>query len=111
MKKRPTTLKELFEGTEIEPTIDENGVTHYNFTAKSNFTAKKKEIPTADVFYNDNLTPLENMIEFAKLHVEAALKAVCTNATTVNKAKFKGDINYIVDTDSVLDSYPLTNIV
>lgn len=30
---------------------------------------------TADEFYNEDLTPLQNMIEFAKMHVEAALEA------------------------------------
>jgi hypothetical protein len=52
----------------------------------------------------------EAIIEFAKLHVEAALKAASENATTINKPKFKGDINYVVDGDSILNAYPLENI-
>ena len=38
------------------------------------------------------------MIEFAKLHVEAALNAACTSD------------GYEIDEESVLNSYPLTNI-
>ena len=52
----------------------------------------------------------EAIIEFAKLHVEAALKEASENATTFNKPKFKGDINYVVDEDSILNAYPLENI-
>ena len=52
----------------------------------------------------------ESIIEFAKLHVESALKEVSENATTINKPKFKGDINYVVDGDSILNAYPLENI-
>jgi hypothetical protein len=52
----------------------------------------------------------EAIIEFAKLHVESALKEASENATTINKPKFKGDINYVVDGDSILNAYPLENI-
>jgi hypothetical protein len=48
--------------------------------------------------------------EFAKLHVEAALKEASEQATASNKAKFKGDCNPQVDKDSILNAYPLTNI-
>ncbi len=37
------TFKELFAGTGIEPTTDENGGVHYNFNA----TLKKESIKTA----------------------------------------------------------------
>ena len=81
-------------------------------------------IPTAEEFIfdysqNDIIDNLDEeskgiiilkMKEFAKLHVEAALKEVIENATTVNKSKFKGDINYVVDEDSILNAYPLENI-
>lgn len=50
------------------------------------------------------------MIEFAKLHVEAALKAASEQAEVTNKPKFPGDVNWVVDMDSVLSSYPLKNI-
>lgn len=30
---------------------------------------------TAEEFYNEDLTPLQNMVEFAKIHVKAALEA------------------------------------
>ena len=60
-------------------------------------------IPTADEFYNEDLTPLQNMVEFAKMHVEAALKAASENAMGVHCTDY-------VDPDSILDAYPLTNI-
>lgn len=50
------------------------------------------------------------MIEFAKYHVEQALKEASIKATAYNKAKFKGDINPQVDIDSILNSYLLENI-
>jgi len=48
----------------------------------------------------------ETMIEFAKLHVEAALKAAYNNIeyTTVDSS-----VPYVVE-ESILNSYPLTNI-
>lgn len=56
--------------------------------------------------------PVEELklIGFAKLHVEAALKAASQNANAYNKPKFEGDINPVVDLDSILNAYPLENI-
>lgn len=47
------------------------------------------------------------MIEFAKIHVEAALKAAIYNAET-KIIKYTDD--YEVDKHSILSSYPLENI-
>jgi hypothetical protein len=63
-------------------------------------------IPTADEFYNEDLTPLENMIEFAKLHVEAALK----EATHVLDVNNDADFIEYPTSKRILKSYPLTNI-
>jgi hypothetical protein len=52
------------------------------------------------------------MIEFAKLHVEAALKEASEKADTIYVEEdgcATGDY-YEVDKDSILNSYPLTNI-
>lgn len=49
----------------------------------------------------------EILIEFAKLHVTQALKAASQNADAYNKPKFEGDINPVVDLDSILNAYPL----
>jgi hypothetical protein len=49
------------------------------------------------------------MIEFAKLHVEAALKEVIENAESVYDSEEDCFIN-AVDSDSILNAYPLTNI-
>jgi hypothetical protein len=72
-------------------------------------------IPTAEEFLNEKATPpyaflCENIIEFAKLHVEAALKQAAHESQCYNKAKFPGDENWVVDIDSILNSYPLENI-
>lgn len=47
------------------------------------------------------------MIEFAKMHVEAALKAASENAD-MKDVPYTDDIE--VDKDSILYSYPLANI-
>jgi len=47
------------------------------------------------------------MIEFAKLHVEAALKAASKEAYTKD-VPFSDDVE--VDSNSILNSYPLENI-
>ena len=50
------------------------------------------------------------MIEFAKLHVEAALKEAAHESQCYNKTKFPGDENWVVDIESILNSYPLDKI-
>ena len=87
-----------------------------------------KKIPTAEDFMNskefepdsgisfedyhgDNAAMVPHMmIEFAKLHVQAALKTANQHATASNKSKFSGDCNPVVDSDSILNAYPLENI-
>ena len=70
-------------------------------------------IPTAKELFdkmiseNDEVTSTEMMIEFAKMHVEAALKTAANEATT-KFIKFTDDEE--VDKDSILTAYPLTNI-
>ena len=53
----------------------------------------------------------EQMIEFAKLHVEAALKAASEEAQAIEgwNTGFSGSAAS-VDKDSILNSYPLKNI-
>lgn len=89
---------------------------------------------TISHFYDDKTEQMvvpssqqeQAMIEFAKLHVEAALKAVSENATVdiIDHEKYKvlhlpgyerGTKEVIlpiygVDEDSILNAYPLTNI-
>jgi hypothetical protein len=57
------------------------------------------------------------LIEFAKLHVEAALKTASEKAET--DYTYEGEsgefedipvFNYFVDKDSILNAYPLTNV-
>ena len=59
---------------------------------------------------SNNFLYKDDLIEFAKYHVEKALKEASVKATAYNKAKFKGDINPQVDMDSILNAYPLENI-
>ena len=72
----------------------------------------ENKIQTVEEFWitfqdSSSFTVPEAMIEFAKLHVEAALKSAYDNAVV---SKFPGDTNYQVEPDSILNSYPLTNI-
>jgi hypothetical protein len=66
---------------------------------------------------------LKDMIEFTKLHVEAALKAANEKATILEDGKDIGnryfwddyntsnkDIEYEINKDSILNAYPLDNI-
>ncbi len=76
-----------------------------------------EKIPTAEEFLRKNIDyvlsendckeDVENaMIEFAKLHVEAALKAASENV----KTKITNRNASYVDKDSILNSYPLEKI-
>jgi hypothetical protein len=82
-----------------------------------------KEIPTAEEICHKYISfwqplsgyeaplPIKNaMIEFAKLHVKAALKEAAHKSECYNKSKFPGDENWVVDIESILNAYPLTNI-
>ena len=70
------------------------------------------KIPTAEEFidqnYNQSLQVQDFMIEFAKLHVETALKAASENVDTLKGEVYasKGCINK----ESILNAYPLNNI-
>lgn len=69
------------------------------------------QIPTAKELFdkmlevNDECTSTEMMIEFAKLHVEAALKAACETLPYDDKMN-----QSMLDTIAILNSYPLDNI-
>jgi hypothetical protein len=71
-------------------------------------------IPTAKEFLSENfegnaINP-QILIEFAKLHVQAALKAADDNAdVTVIDVDMTGSI-WGVDSDTILNAYPLENI-
>jgi len=80
-----------------------------------------EEIPTAEELLNKeyyhivldskdtwvNVGDIERaMIEFAKLHVEAALKATYEN---IEYTEVDSSVPYVVE-DSILNSYPLSNI-
>jgi hypothetical protein len=80
----------------------------------------ENDIPTAEEFYtnfviehkSDSKT-LDLMIEFAKLHVQAALKEASEKAKI--KYEYSGNTgseycDEYVDHNSILNAYPLTNI-
>jgi hypothetical protein len=50
------------------------------------------------------------MIEFAKLHVEAALREASEKATVETEPDYQGGELSSVDKDSILNAYPLENI-
>jgi hypothetical protein len=84
------------------------------------------KIPTAEEFFKSSIPKYESVSElmtdgdifyhakeFAKLHVEAALKAAAENAETKEEASYGVDEIYytrVVDKDSILNAYSLTNI-
>lgn len=71
-----------------------------------------KELPTAEEFlYENDMRKLTTtaMIEFAKLHVEAALKAASEDAEGVDEDGYYVP-NSSIDKQSILQAYPLTNI-
>jgi hypothetical protein len=78
-----------------------------------------EKIPTAEEFLRKNIDyvlsendckeDVENaMIEFAKLHVEAALKAAVINGELTHIKYTEND--YCIDEKSIINSYPLENI-
>jgi hypothetical protein len=80
-----------------------------------------EKIPTAEEFFeqhiqrgvnNTHTNYLNTAIEFAKLHREAQLKAILEKATIETKCYQFGDMDeyHVINKDSILDAYPLTNI-
>jgi len=86
----------------------------------------KNNIPTAEEFlirngcqrmkcdgencdFFEDVQPID-LIEFAKLHVEAALKAASEKADVIYDGISFGTPDYIVDTETILKAYPLKNI-
>ena len=71
-----------------------------------------EKIPTAEEFNNDiryvTYSLEEKLITFAKLHVEAALKAA--SATDIFWGKFSYTHRAEHDKESILNSYPLNKI-
>lgn len=74
-----------------------------------------KKIPTAEEFLEDNLSnptkgwsEKKRLIEFAKLHVEAALKAAHKNAKVTSTGY--PQYNAVVTRYSIINAYPLENI-
>jgi len=65
----------------------------------------ENNIPTARSIASGE-AEAKRMIEFAKLHVEAALKEASENAELETYGNFGNSINR----DSILTAYPLTNI-
>jgi hypothetical protein len=77
-----------------------------------------EKIPTAEELFETEYSIMDaeypemaahvrrKVIEFAKLHVEAALKAASKNAG------YHGDtsIGFAIDTETILTAYPLENI-
>jgi hypothetical protein len=60
------------------------------------------------VCYSDEVQ--QAMIEFAKLHVIAALKAASENASIIEEDSPFGGTNYLISEESILNAYSLTNI-
>jgi hypothetical protein len=81
-----------------------------------------EKIPTAEEIMQKNLDPhdclrpskcygmtLDAMIEFAKLHVEAALRTASEEAYLIESIKHSA-IYDTIDKDSIINAYPLNLI-
>lgn len=87
----------------VKPTNDANIMTAHDFFMHNLVQSSINEDG------NYSLYDIENaMIEFAKLHVEAALEAAAFNAET--RYIPYTDNDYEVDKRSIRNAYPLTNI-
>ena len=89
------------------------------FTDKINESVDDNNLPTAYQFLTnftdepDDDTIYKAMIEFAKLHVEAALKEVSKKAVLTDEVCDVLQEHWFdeyIDKDSILNSYPLDNI-
>ena len=83
-----------------------------------------KKLPTADEFYDksDHDSIIDIMIDFAKLHVEAALKEASKKTFVefidltsdeifdYSDVLYDDNIGITVNKESILNAYPLTNI-
>ena len=65
--------------------------------------------PNIDI-RNQWLERKNQLINFAKLHCEAQLKAILENVKAINQAKFKGDCNPQIDADSIINAYDLNQM-
>lgn len=73
-----------------------------------------KEIPTAEEFLkqNRNAWTKDDLIEFAKLHLEAQRKAIKENAIAEIPFYENGfPASPIIDKQSIDDAYPLNNVL
>jgi hypothetical protein len=79
----------------------------------------ENNIPTARQFYDNHISDdcVVMMIEFAKMHVQEALKEASEKVRQIEDPyAYTGNTgseypaDYIVDKDSILNAYPLTNI-
>jgi hypothetical protein len=72
-------------------------------------------IPTAEDFFAEHCVEMDStvakqMIEFAKLHVQAALKAADDNADVTVVDVCMSGVIWGVDSETILNAYPLENI-
>jgi outer membrane protein assembly factor BamD (BamD/ComL family) len=92
---------------EKEPTAKEF---YLNKAFPISFENRRDEVELWFETSPDAKQSVEIMIEFAKMHVKAALKQAAHESQCYNKTKFPGDENWVVDIESILNSYPLENI-
>ncbi len=114
------TLEECEQYKQSVQEYEQQGLEKYAHELETRAT---KEVPTAKKYISKNLTDFweggkaqyteedveQAMIEFAKLHVEAALKAAVDNVE-INDFDVDGSYSPDIDEESILNSYPLENI-
>ena len=79
-----------------------------NIPTAEEFLIQRDCIRNVEDFYND-VQPID-LIEFAKLHVEAALKAASENVVVDYTHVEPDNIEVYAINSSILNAYPLKNI-
>lgn len=69
------------------------------------------EAPYSSDVFKEKYATIEKMKEFAKLHVKAALETASRLAVTKTEGAPQIGVEYdVVDKESIIDAYPLSNI-
>lgn len=80
-------------------------MTGHNIPTAEEFILKKNPLNSHKIKFQK-----ERLIEFAKLHVEAALKAASEKAETKIDENWSSPGDFEIDESSILNAYPLENI-
>lgn len=93
----------------MEELVAKNGQSCSNVPTAEELLKDKTNFGTfGDMYPREKVS--EKMIEFAKLHVKAALKAVSEGAWVDHRLDGAHGCDYEIDKESILNAYPLNNV-